>query len=311
MRILVTGGAGYIGSVLVGDLLRAGHDVDVVDNFLYRQWSLAHLVSHPRLRITRADVRDISQLRALAREADALIPLAGIVGAPACARDPEAARSINQDAPLRLFGEISSEQWILMPTTNSAYGSTTKGAVTDENSPLVPLSDYAKQKVAVEQSLMERKNSISFRLATVFGISPRMRLDLLVNDFTYRAVTDRYLVLFEGHFRRNYIHVGDVARVFSHGLQNFMQMRGEIYNVGISEANLTKRELCEKIQLAVPDFHFREAPLGQDPDRRDYEVSNAKLEATGWRPQTSLEQGIRELIRGYSMLSGNRFSNLW
>lgn len=310
MQILVTGGAGYIGSILTERLLAEGHHVVVADNFMYGQWSLGHLIHNPRLKVIRADVRDLSAMKPWIRECEVIMPLAAIVGAPACKKDPIAAHTINLESPLALFKELSAEQWVLMPTTNSAYGTTPAGEITTEKSPLNPLSDYARHKVEVEKALMDRKNSLSFRLATVFGTSPRMRLDLLVNDFTYRAVTDKFLVLFEAHFRRNYVHVQDVASVFMHGLANFEKMRGEIYNVGLSEANLTKRELCEQIQRQAPEFYFTEASMSQDPDKRDYEVSNAKIEATGWKAQVGLEAGIRELIRAYAMLGGDRFGNV-
>ena len=204
----------------------------------------------------------------------------------------------------------SDRQLILMPTTNSAYGSGDDNNYCTEESPLNPISNYAIEKVEVEKYLMDRQNVISFRLATVFGMSPRMRIDLLVNDFTYRAVKDRTVVLFESHFKRNYIHVRDVSRVFLHGLKNFESMKGNIFNVGLSDANVSKRELCERIASAVPGFVYIENDIGMDPDQRNYIVSNAKLEKTGYKPSVSLDQGISELVKGYKMIKNTRYGNV-
>jgi nucleoside-diphosphate-sugar epimerase len=205
---------------------------------------------------------------------------------------------------------LSKEQVVLMPTTNSAYGTGDENNFCTENSPLRPISQYAIEKVAVEKELMQHQNAISFRLATVFGMSPRMRIDLLVNDFTYRAVYDRFVVLFESQFKRNYVHVRDVSRAFQHALNNFPKMKGEIYNVGLSEANVSKKELCEHIQKQIPDFTFLDAPVGKDPDQRNYIVSNSKIEATGYKTEFSLERGIGELIKGYQMFRNTRFGNI-
>jgi len=310
MKILVTGGAGYIGSVLVPELLAAGHEVTVVDNFMYRQASLNHVCADPRLSLVRGDVRIESTMKPLIAAADAIIPLAAYVGAPLCARDPVGASTTNHDAIEMMMRHISPEQWILMPTTNSAYGTGDENNYCDENSPLKPMSLYAIEKVKVEQLLMKHSNAISFRLATVFGMSPRMRIDLLVNDFTYRAVNDRFIVLFEAHFKRNYIHVRDVCRAFLHSIANFQAMRGQIYNVGLSSANISKLELCQRIALQVPDFSFLEAPLGKDPDQRNYIVSNAKIEATGYNTAYTLDDGIRELIKGFIMIKNNCYGNV-
>jgi nucleoside-diphosphate-sugar epimerase len=197
-----------------------------------------------------------------------------------------------------------------MPTTNSAYGTGDKDNYCDENSPLNPISLYAKDKVEVEKALLQHDNAISFRLATVFGMSPRMRIDLLVNDFTYRALNDRFIVLFESHFKRNYIHVRDVARAFMHGIEHFGEMKGEPFNIGLSEANLSKLELCELIRKYLPDFVVIEAPVGQDPDKRNYIVSNQKIERTGFKPAYSLDFGIQELIKGYSMIKNTKYGNV-
>ena len=309
-KILVTGGAGYLGSILVPDLLDAGYDVTVLDNFLYSQNSLAHVCNRPNFHVVRGDVRIKENVVPLLAKADIVIPLAALVGAPLCAKDPVGAQTINHDSVVMLFDHLSDNQWIMMPTTNSAYGSGDGDNFCDENSPLNPISKYAIDKVEVEKALMERPNAISFRLATVFGMSPRMRIDLLVHDFTYRAVTDRFVVLFESSFKRNYIHIRDVSRVFQHGIANFESMRGNIYNVGLSDANVSKKELCERIHKYVPDFIYVDAPIGKDPDQRNYIVSNAKLEATGFQQTHSLDFGIQELIKGYTMIRNSRYGNV-
>lgn len=309
-KILVTGGAGYLGSILVPELLSAGHSVTVLDSFLYGQNSLAHLCADPKFNVVRGDVRVESTVLPLLKKADIVIPLAALVGAPLCNADPVGATTTNKDAIYLMLKGLSSEQRVLMPTTNSAYGSGDKNNLCTEESPLFPISRYAIDKVEVERALMEHPSVISFRLATVFGMSPRMRIDLLVNDFTYRALTDRFVVLFESHFKRNYIHVRDVTRAFLHGIENFDRMKGNIYNVGLSDANLSKRELCEAIKSHVPAFMAIEAEVGKDPDQRNYIVSNAKLEATGFHTKFSLDAGIAELVKGYSMIKNTRYGNI-
>jgi len=310
LKILVTGGAGYLGSTLVPALLEAGHTVTVLDNFLFRQASLNHVCHHPRFDVVRGDVRVEATVAPLLKNADAVIPLAALVGAPICERDPVGATTTNRDAILAMLRWLSPAQMVLMPTTNSAYGTGDASNFCDEESPLRPISRYAIEKVEVERQLMQHPSAVSFRLATVFGMSPRMRIDLLVNDFTYRAVHDRFVVLFEADFKRNYIHVRDVAGVFLHGLSNFERLRGQIYNVGLSDANVSKRELCEAIRRRLPDFVFVEAPVGKDPDQRNYIVSNAKIEATGFRAGHSLDRGIGELIKGYRMIRNSVYGNL-
>ena len=251
MKILVTGGAGYLGSILVGELLARNHEVRVIDNFMYHQNSLATYFTHRNFNVTVGDVRDSELIKSEISKVDAIIPLAAIVGAPACDMDPLAATSINKDSLLNLVNCVSNDQLLLMPTTNSAYGQGDKDNFCDENSPLNPLSQYAIEKVEVEKVIMSRKNSISFRLATVFGMSPRMRLDLLVNEFVLRAIRDKYIVLFEGHFKRNYIHVMDVAQAFNLALEKPDNFIGNIFNVGLSNANLSKIELCDRIKNVV------------------------------------------------------------
>lgn len=308
--VLVTGGAGYLGSILVPHLLAAGYQVTVLDDFRHRVNSLAALCADPRFTVVRADCRDEAALRPLAAKADWVIPLAALVGAPLCQLDQIGANTINRDAIQTLVKLLSKEQRVLFPTTNSGYGLGEKDKFCDENSPLRPISLYGRTKVEAEAIVMEFGNSVSFRLATVFGMSPRMRIDLLVNDFTYRALRDGTVVIFEGHFKRNYIHIRDVANGFLHGMRNFGKMRNQIYNMGLSDANLSKIELAERIKREVPKFIYLESQIGEDPDKRDYIVSNAKLEATGWRPQHSLESGIRELIKGYTMLRNEQFGNV-
>lgn len=309
-NILLTGGAGYLGSVMVPELLNAGHKVTVLDSFMYGQNSLAHVCHNPNFNVVRGDVRVEKTMSPLLKKADIIIPLAALVGAPLCNQDPIGASTTNRDAILSMLKGVSKEQRILMPTTNSAYGTGDKDNYCNEDSPLRPISHYAKDKVEVEKVLLEHENAISFRLATVFGMSPRMRIDLLVNDFTYRAVYDRFVVLFEGHFKRNYIHIRDVARAFLHGIEHFDKMKGEAYNVGLSDANISKMELCRVIQKHLPDFIVVEAPAGEDPDKRNYIVSNEKIERTGFKPVYSLDFGIQELIKGYTMIKNSKYGNV-
>ena len=308
--ILVTGGAGYLGSTLVPDLLAAGHKVTVLDNFMFKQASLNHVCHHPGFTVVKGDIRVESVVAPLLAKADVVIPLAALVGAPLCTQDPVGATTTNHDAITLMLKRLSKDQRVLMPTTNSAYGTGDANNFCTEDSPLRPISQYAIEKVAVEKELMQHPNAISFRLATVFGMSPRMRIDLLVNDFTYRAVYDRFVVLFESHFKRNYIHVRDVSRAFQHGLAHFDAMKGQTFNVGLSDANVSKKELCQHIQRQVPGFVFIEADVGKDPDQRNYVVSNAKIEATGYRPEFSLDSGIAELVKGFTMLRNSQYGNV-
>ena len=310
MKVLVTGAAGYIGSVLVPMLLERGYQVTALDNFMYGQDSLAASCIDPNLSIVRGDARDDRLVRSLCRKADAIIPLAAIVGAPACDSDQIAAASTNVGGIeiIARKAKLSRDQAVLLPVTNSGYGRSKE--ICDEFTNMNPLSVYGQNKAEAEYALFRyHETAASFRLATAFGMSPRMRLDLLVNDFVYRAVTDKAIVLFESHFKRNFIHVRDIARVFLHGIDNIDSMKGKPYNVGLSDANLSKRELCERIQQHVPGFVFVESEIGKDPDQRDYVVSNARIEATGFRPKISLDDGIAELIKGYQMIRRTQYGN--
>jgi nucleoside-diphosphate-sugar epimerase len=308
-KVLVTGGAGYIGSILVPALLAEGFHVTVLDNFRYGQNSLLECCADPRFEVLRGDCRDRAALEAALRGADFILPLAALVGAPVCKEDVLAATTVNVDAIRLLLSLRSPRQCVVFPCTNSGYGIGQKDKYCTEDTPLRPISLYGKTKVEAEQAILEAGNGISLRLATVFGVSPRMRLDLLVNDFVHRAVTDRAVVVFEGHFKRNYIHIRDVARAFLHVMRNFEAMKDQPYNVGLSDANLSKLELCARIKEIIPSFVYVEAPIGEDPDKRDYIVSNARIEATGYRPQYSLEMGIRELRKAFQILRARRYAN--
>ncbi len=309
-NILITGGAGYLGSIITPELLKAGHKVTVLDNFMFQQSSLMDCCYYDGFNVVRGDARNESLMGDLTKDKDIIIPLAALVGAPLCARDEIGTQTTNSDAVKTLCKILSKEQRILMPTTNSGYGIGEKGVYCTEETPLRPISSYGKAKVESEKIVLDRGNSISFRLATVFGASPKMRIDLLVNDFTYRAVKDRFNIVFEGHFKRNYIHIRDVARVFIHGIENFDKMKGEPYNVGLSDANISKLELCAKIKEQVPEFVYMEAEVGEDPDKRDYIVSNEKVEGTGFRQAYSLEMGIKELIKTYTMITNTKYTNV-
>lgn len=309
-RVLITGGAGYIGSVLTPTLLAKGYKVTVLDNFLFSQNSLMDCCQYETFQVVRGDCRNEELIKRLVADVDTIIPLAALVGAPLCDRDPVAAGTTNLEAIQILCRLAHKDQKILFPTTNSGYGIGEQGKLCTEETPLRPISLYGVTKTQAEKAVLERGNSISFRLATVFGLSPRMRLDLLVNDFVYRAVSDRAALVFEGHFKRNYIHIRDVARTFLHGLENFERMKGKPYNVGLDDANLSKLDLCVEIKKHVPNFVYLEAPIGQDPDKRDYIVSNARLASMGFKPEWSLSRGITELIKGYTILRNAKYSNV-
>ncbi len=309
MRVLITGGAGYIGSILCEHFLRAGHVVTALDNLMYGEQNLFHLCADTRFEFVRGDARDELLLKRLLAEVDAVIPLAALVGAPACERDPWLGTSVNLEA-VRLVNRLRRPgQLIIYPNTNSGYGTQSSGQQCTEETHLEPISAYGKDKVQAELELLDSPNAITLRLATVFGMSPRMRLDLLVNHFVYAAVTDRYLVIFEKDFQRNFVHVRDVADCFLHCLANAERMAGKAYNVGLDAANLSKAELARKIQQHVPGFLVHFAEVGQDPDKRNYVVSSQRLRAAGFTAKRSLDDGIRELIKGYRMMGRGEFRN--
>lgn len=309
-KILITGGAGYLGSILTPALLAEGHEVTVLDNFLFGQATLLEHCHLENFSVVRGDCRDEAVVKPLLARADIIIPLAALVGAPMCKLDKLATQSTNSDAVRMLCQLASPSQRIIIPVTNSGYGIGEKGKFCTEETPLRPISLYGTSKCEAEAAVLERENGLSFRLATVFGASPRMRIDLLVNDFVHRAINDRAVVIFEGHFKRNYIHIRDVARAFLHAIANFETMKGKAYNVGLDDANLSKLELCAIIQKYLPQFTYLEAPIGEDPDKRDYIVSNARIAAAGFRPEWNLDRGIQELIKVYAVIRNSRFSNV-
>jgi len=310
-KILITGGAGYIGSVLTPELLKQGHEIIVIDNFMYNQSSLLDCCHYKTLKVVRGDIRNEKLISQYIKGMDFIIPLACLVGAPLCDKDPLAARNINLEAIKMILRLREPEQKIIFPNTNSGYGRQQEGtSFCDESTPLEPITLYGQLKVEAEKAILESGNGIALRLATVFGISPRMRLDLLVNDFVYRALNDRFVVLFEPHFKRNYIHIQDIVQAFIHCIDNFDQLKNEAYNVGLSDANLSKLELCQEIQKQLPDFVFLESKVGEDPDKRNYIVSNEKIKKTGFTPQVSLQEGIAELIKGYQIIKRNQFANV-
>jgi nucleoside-diphosphate-sugar epimerase len=306
VNILITGGAGYLGSVLTPTLLQEGHQVTVLDNFMYNQNSLLDCCHYPALTIVRGDTRDESLMKKLIKNKDAVFPLACLTGAPLCERNPKEAQEILLNAVKMILELRDKGQVVIFPTTNSGYGIGEKGKFCTEATPLNPISLYGRLKVDAEKEILAAGNGITLRLATAFGVSPRMRLDLLVNDFTYRAVYFKKIELFESHFMRNYIHVRDVASAFVHCLKNFNKMKNQAYNVGLSDANLSKWQLCEEIKKFVPDFEFIESQDGKDPDQRDYIVSNEKIEKSGFKPRVSLPAGIQELIKGFTIVRDQR-----
>ncbi len=303
MKVLITGGAGYLGSVITGRLLNDGYKVTVLDKLLFNQASLLSYTFNPNFTFIHGDVRNEILLEKLCNESDVIIPLAAIVGFPACASEPELARDINFKQIVNIVKYCNGKnKKILYPNTNSGYGLGTGQVECDEESPLTPISVYGQTKCEAENFLRTSTDAIIFRLATVFGVSPRMRTDLLVNDFTYKAITDKYIVVFEKTFKRNFIHIRDVASVFSFMLKNYDTYKGEVFNVGLSTANLSKQELLEKIQEHVKNFAVSYNDFYEDPDKRNYIVSNAKVESTGWKPDWDLDMGIEELIMAYQMI---------
>jgi nucleoside-diphosphate-sugar epimerase len=302
MKILITGGAGYLGSVITKKMLDAGHEVTVVDNLSFKQLSPLNHTANPNYNFINVDVRQKLVLKRLVAFHDVIIPLAAIVGFPACKADPQLAWDVNFHQIETILEAVDDHHIILYPNTNSGYGIGEGQTECTETSPLNPISVYGESKVAAEKLLLESSSAVCFRLATVFGTSPRMRTDLLVNEFVYKAMTDKYITVFEKNFKRNFIHIQDVANVFLHALNNYDKMKHNVYNVGLSDANLSKQELLEKIKEHIPDFAITYSDFYEDPDKRDYIVSNSKIEATGWKPQYTLDDGILELMKGYRVL---------
>jgi nucleoside-diphosphate-sugar epimerase len=309
-RVLVTGAAGYLGSVLCEHLLDAGYGVTALDTLMYGQNSLFHLCANPAFDFIEGDVRDEDLMQRLIKDADVIIPLAAIVGAPACKRDPGMTKSVNLEAVQLINRLRSPQQLVVYPNTNSGYGASTGDTYCTEDTPLDPISLYGQTKVQAELELLESPNAITLRLATVFGTSPRMRLDLLVNHFVYTAITDGYLVIFEKDFKRNYVHIRDVADCMIYCIQNAEKMTGRPYNVGLDEANLSKEELALKVKEYVPNFYIHFAPIGSDPDKRNYIVSNQRLREAGFEAKRTLDDGIKELLKGYRMMGRAAFKNI-
>ena len=311
MNILVTGGAGYIGSVLVQILLKNNFNVTVLDNFLFKQKSLNQIKKNRQLNIVEGDVRDESIIKDLVTKSDIIIPLAALVGAPLCDIKPKEAKEVNLDSMFLLKSILSKNQRVILPVSNSGYGIGKSGEFCTEESPLNPISLYGQTKVQSESIIMERENSISFRLATVFGMSPRMRIDLLVNYFVNKALTEKKIQIFEGHFKRNYVHIKDVANVFLFTIKNFEKMKSNTYNFGLEDANFSKIELAEKIKKYINNFEIQISEFGKDPDKRDYIVSNKKILSTGYKFLEDLDSGIQELIREIPNLPKNEsYSNV-
>jgi nucleoside-diphosphate-sugar epimerase len=301
MKILITGGSGYLGSVITEKLLNKNYEVTILDNLMYNQTSSITFTHNPNFNFIYGDVRDKSLLKSLVNTFDVIIPLAAIVGFPACDRDKDLATAINYEH-VRYICELvnGTKIRVVYPNTNSGYGIGESGECTEE-SPLNPISHYGVTKVKAEGEVLGI-GGISVRLATVFGTSPRMRMDLLVNEFVYKALTDKYITIFEKDFVRNYIHIRDVANVFLFMIENYEEHSGEVFNVGLSDANLSKEQLVEKIKGYVPDFAITYSDYYSDPDKRDYIVSNEKIESVGWVAEHSLDNGIEELIKTYTIL---------
>jgi nucleoside-diphosphate-sugar epimerase len=304
-KVLITGGAGYLGSVLTEVLLNKGYYVTVLDNLIYKQTSVAPFAYHSNFDFVLGDVTNESTLKSLVESHDVIIPLAAIVGMPACKAQPELTVKVNYEQVKNITKWTTKNQMILIPNTNSQYGSSTE--IITEESPFKPLSLYAETKCNAENAVLDSGNGIALRLATVFGMSYRMRMDLLVNDFVYKSLENGYLVLFESHFVRNYIHVRDIANTFLFMIENYEKCNNNAFNVGLTSANCSKLVLAEIIKKYIPELVIVQNDFKQDFDQRNYIVSNAKLESQGWLPKFTLEDGIQELIKGYQLVT--KFKN--
>jgi nucleoside-diphosphate-sugar epimerase len=309
-RVLITGGAGYVGSVLTEHLLAAGFHVTVLDSLIFAQNSLFHLCHNPNLEFVFGDARDERVVKRCVEKADVIIPLAAVVGAPACDRDPWLARELNLDACALINKLRSPSQLVVYPNTNSGYGTRSGAMHCTEETPLEPISLYGKTKCEAEELFLSSPNAVALRLATVFGVSPRMRIDLLVNTFVYAACTDKYLVIFEKDFKRNFVHVRDVADCFVHVIRNSTAMNGKAYNLGLDSANVSKEELALKIKQVIPEFFIHFAEFGSDPDKRNYIVSNQRLREAGFEAKRTLEEGIKELVKGYQLIKRSPLKNV-
>ena len=307
-KVLITGGAGYLGSILSRELLDLGYNVTVYDNLMYKQLSLVDVCHYPNFEFVMGDVRDRKNLLSYIKNSDVIFPLAAIVGFPACDKDKKLATEVNYEQIKFIVENLRDDQKIIYPNSNSGYGVGEDGIHCTEESPLNPVSHYGQTKVDAESIIVDNGNGITLRLATVFGTSPRMRLDLLVNEFVYKAITDTYITVFEKDFKRNYIHIQDVISAFVFMLENYEKYNGEMFNVGLSDSNLNKEELVYKIKKFIPHFDINFSDFYSDPDKRNYIVSNDKIEARGWSPKYSLDDGIRELIKAYRIIINNDYS---
>lgn len=310
-NILLLGGAGYLGSVLSEEiLLTQKYNLIVIDNLFFRQTSLLHLFHHKNFEFIKGDVRDKNLISEQLKKADIIIDFAALVGMPLCRKYPKLAKEINYECVKYLIDSKSKEQIFLYPNTNSGYGIGKDNIFCTEETELNPVSIYGETKVQAEKVVLSSENSMSFRLATVFGTSPRQRTDLLVNEFVLKALIDGYIVLYEKHYKRNYIHIRDVSKAFIWAIENWDKVKGQVFNLGLSDANLSKLELCLKIKEFIPNFHIDFAEVNKDPDKRNYIVSNEKIERAGFKATITIEEGIKELIKAYQMLNVNQYTNL-
>ena len=299
-KILITGGAGYIGSKLSTELLKYNYKVTVIDILKISSRSLNHLFNNENFNFIKGDVRNKKLMKSLIQKNEFIVPLAALVGAPLCEKNKREAISVNLESIKYLMKTITKRNKIIYLTTNSGYGVGEKNKYCDEKSPLKPISLYGRTKVQAERIIMQSHNSIGFRLATVFGYSYRMRTDLLVNNFVFKAIRDQKLLIYEPHFRRNYIHINDVVQGILYSIKNFNRLKANVYNLGLSSANLTKYNLAKKIKKQISSLKIKIVKNRKDPDQRDYYVSNKKIEKKGFKAEISIEKGIDELINVFS-----------